>query len=497
MGIVIRQSSWSLLLSFAGIVMGYVNVLYLYPSYFSANEIGIARVIQDFAMLLVPFAQLGTRASIIRFFPSMQNDSKKKEAFFTMMLFMAVCGFIIFAVISYLIKEPLTGIFIAKSPEVPQYFLLVLLLISIMVVHNVISDFARSNLEIVMPNFLKEVLLRLLTTVSIGLYIIEWVNFDQFLYCIVGIYFINLIILSIYLFSKTSTQFRFDFYKSFSIQDIKPIFTYGMFTLLGTGGAIIVTKVDIVMVTSMLGTFETGVYATAFYMAVIIEIPRRIVTQISAPLLSRYLESGNSKDISELYTKSSLNLFIIGFLFFIGLWANLDNIYYYIPNNEIYAAGKWVVVIIGIGKLIDMSFGLNGEIIVLSKYYKVNIILTGFLAFITIGSNLVLIPLYGFTGAAVGTLLSLVLFNLLKFLFVKAKFKIQPFRVNHIKLLIIGTGILITALLIPSFEKKWMDIILRSGAITLLYVGLVWGLKLSDEIVETIQKIGSRLKSIF
>ena len=251
------------------------------------------------------------------------------------------------------------------------------------------------------------------------------------------------------------------------------------------------------MVTSMLGTHATGVYATAFYMAVVIEVPRRLVTQISAPLLAQHLEAGKSLQVSELYAKSSLNLFIIGFLFFIGLWANLDNIYFYIPNRSIYEAGKWVVVIIGLGKLIDMSFGLNGEIIILSKYYRINIVLTGFLAMITIIANWILIPIYGFNGAAIGTTLSLILFNLVKFLFVKSKFQMQPFRVNHFKLLVIGGAILFIALAVPAMDQRWLDIVIRSGLITFVYLGLVLGLKISDEITQTVQDAWMRVKSIF
>ena len=60
MGIVIRQSAISTALSYAGVVIGYVNLLILFPRYMSPEEVGLARIIQDAAMLMVPFAQLGT-----------------------------------------------------------------------------------------------------------------------------------------------------------------------------------------------------------------------------------------------------------------------------------------------------------------------------------------------------------------------------------------------------------------------------------------------------
>ena len=497
MGIVIRQSSWSTLLSYSGIVLGYINVLYLFPAYLTAGEIGITRVVQDFAMLLVSFAQLGTRASIIRYFPSMQNNRSKADSFFSLMLFLSLIGYLIFLLLAYGLKNPLLGLFIEKSPEVVTYFWLVLVLVLIMVIHNVISDFTRSFLEILVPNFLKEVLLRLWTTLSIAAYIIGWVDFDGFVYCIVGAYLLNLVILSAYLFAKTSTRFKPNFFNELKFSEIKPIITYGLYALIGASGAIIVSKVDVVMVTSMLGTFETGIYTLAFYMAVIIEVPRRVVTQISAPLISRHLESVDLRGIRDIYTKSSINLFIIGFLFLIGILTNLDNIYHYVPNNEIYEAGKLVVIFVGLGKLIDMSFGLNGEIIILSKYYKINILLTGFLALITIATNYYLIPIYGITGAAVGTTFSIVIFNLLKFIFIWVKFKLQPFTLNHLKLLFIGGLIFSAAYLTPSLDNHLVDLILRSFLIFVVYVGLVYVLKISEEINTTLHEMYKKVSTLF
>ncbi len=497
MGIIIRQSSWSTLLSFSGIIIGYINVLYLFPAYFTPGEIGLTKVIQDFAMLLVSFAQLGTRSSIIRFFPSMQISRSKADSFFSLMLFLSLTGYLIFLLLTFFLKAPLLSLFIENSPEVVTYFSLVLVLVLIMVIHNVISDFTRSFLEILVPNFLKEVLLRLWTTLCIAAYVLGWVDFEIFLFCIVGAYSLNLLILSIYLFTKTSTRFKFNFWKELKPDEIRPIVTYGLYALIGAGGSIIVSKVDVVMVTSMLGTFDTGIYTTAFYMAAVIEVPRRMVTQISTPLISRHLESSDMKSVRDIYTKSSINLLIIGFLFLTGILANLNNIYYYVPNNEIYEAGKLVVIFVGLGKLIDMSFGLNGEIIILSKYYKVNILLTGFLAIITIAANYYLIPIYGITGAAVGTTFSIVLFNLLKFIFVWVKFKLQPFTINHLKLLFIGGLIFGAAYMTPSLDNHLADLILRSILIVVVYVGLVYLLKISEEINLTLQQIYKKVLNQF
>ena len=41
------------------------------------------------------------------------------------------------------------------------------------------------------------------------------------------------------------------------------------------------------MVTGMLGLTETAIYTTAFYIAVLIELPKRAIAQIGMPVISR------------------------------------------------------------------------------------------------------------------------------------------------------------------------------------------------------------------
>ena len=77
------------------------------------------------------------------------------------------------------------------------------------------------------------------------------------------------------------------------------------------------------------------------------------------------------------------------------------------PKGEVYKVGKFVVLFVMLGKLIDMASGANGEIIGLSKYYKFNMYCILFLAVLTVVGNYFLIPALGVTGAALATAISL------------------------------------------------------------------------------------------
>ena len=86
MGIVIRQSFYSTLISYIGVVIGYVNLLYLYPKFMQPEQVGLLRTIQDAAILFTPFAQFGLAQTIVRYFPRMVNDQKSSGSFISLML---------------------------------------------------------------------------------------------------------------------------------------------------------------------------------------------------------------------------------------------------------------------------------------------------------------------------------------------------------------------------------------------------------------------------
>jgi len=494
MGIVIRQSSISTALTFVGVGLGYLNVLYFFPLYLSPEQIGLTRVIQDFAMLLVPFAQFGLSQATLKFYPSFAKEKDKSDSFLTLMIGLALIGFIIFIIIFNLLNEPITSIFSKRSPEVNNYLSLVIILTFILVIYNIITDYTRSLLKIVAPNFLREVLLRLLTTVSIFLYFFKVVDFEGFLLLIVGSYFVNLLLLISYLLGRGNFKVRLNLTGIITGAELREIIKYGFFALIGASGAVIIAKVDSVMVTSLLSTYSNGIYTTAFYMAVVIEIPRRMIAQISTPLIARNLEKENYEEVGLIYGKTAINQLIIGALLFIGLWANLDSIYTFVPNNEVYVLGKWVVVIIGIAKLIDMGAGLNGEIIILSKYYKVNIIFTGALAIFVVLFNFLLIPAYGITGAAIGTGFSLLIFNIIKYIFLLKKMSFQPFTSNNLKVFLIGSLVLTTALVTPKFDNALSDIVIRSILITLVYSSLIILSRASEDVMKIFEQLKNLIR---
>ncbi len=472
MGIVIRQSIYTTIISYVGVVIGYMNLLYLYPKFLSLEEVGLFRAIQDAAILLSPFAQFGLTQSIFRFYPQFVKDKDTSHTFITLMMMMALAGFAIFFIVFKIFETPLLSYFQDNAKEIIQYSSWVLWLTLLMVMSAALEAFSRSLLKTVVPNLLREIVSRLLLSILVLLYFSKVLSFDQFIIGSVVTYLICLLLLILYLWQQGEISIQTNF-NSLDQNKFAELIKYSLLSFAGMAGMILIGKIDSMMVSALLGWAANAIYTTAFYMATVIEIPKRALSQITMPLISKAFEQNDFKEVASLYRKTSINQFIIGSLLLLGVWINLDNIFDLMPKGDNYELGKWVVIIVGFGKLIDMLFGPSSEIIVLSKYYQFNIVLIVILSAIVIISNNILIPRLGIEGAAWGSAFALITFNIIKFIFIYIKFGIQPFEWATLKVLIIGGVTLFVNTLLFKIDFTLADILFRSTVVTMVFASLI------------------------
>jgi O-antigen/teichoic acid export membrane protein len=407
----------------------------------------------------------------MRFYPQFAN-AEGRHSFINFILLLSVLGFGIFLLTFCIFENSILSFFQSKAGEIMGYTHLILWLTFLLLAITLLEYYSRAMLKVAVPAFLREIFIRLLQAVLVCLYFIKIISFQQFLVLSVALYVLCLLILIIYLRLNGSLKMDFNF-TFISKQKAKEIIQYSTLSFIGTGSMILIAKMDSLMVAAMLGLSANAIYTTAFYMATVIEIPKRAITQTAATIISRAFEKNDLAEVKSIYQKTAINQFIIGALLLIGVWANLHNIFEIMPKGKIYEAGAYVVLIVGLGKLIDMFFGPSSEIIVLSKYYWFNIILITLLAGIGIIANFLLIPVLGVVGAAYGTAAALIVFNLTKYIFIYYKLHIQPFNVATIKVIIISTMVAGVNLMLPDVSNVFLDVIYRSSIITVLFCGLI------------------------
>jgi O-antigen/teichoic acid export membrane protein len=179
----------------------------------------------------------------------------------------------------------------------------------------------------------------------------------------------------------------------------------------------------------------------------------------------------------------------LGGLIFCLIFINIDSFYKIIPNGELYSSGKWVMFFIGLGKWFDVATGVNIEILQLSPHFKHSFWIRLSLLVFAVVFNLIFIPVYGITGAAIATALTFLLNNLILSVLVYVILKIQPFSTKTIKALVIILIFLGLALSLPELNSPYFDILMRSSLFAILTISTLYYLKVSEDLVSIITRI--------
>lgn len=481
MGIVIRQSIKGSIVSYAGAFIGMLSTIFIYPYFLTPELIGLNRILIDSAFLFAFIAQIGIPNAIIRFSPQLKKMGLIREAYRHALL-LPLISFVLFGTLVFLGKDYFQGLFTDNAPLYSKYFLLVIPFGLVCVYLGIIENFAAAYHRIAIPKLIRDVILRILLIGSAILFFYLQLSVDLYVLLIIVSYAMAVLILYSYFMRLQRILSPRENRRGIPREILGKIFPYMGFVMLAGIGTNVVTKVDAFMISSMIGLGSTGIYTISFFMSSILEIPSRATLQISAPFVSESLENNDLVRLKDLYVRYSSNQAIIGGLLLIMLWANINSIFYLMPNGEVYAAGKLVVLLVGLGKLIDVSTGINNVILIYSKYYRYMIVFVLTLGIITVSGNYILIPILGINGAAIASLFSYFIINSMVILFIYRKLGIQPFTWKTLKIFLLISGAFLINFLLPQLDNWFLNSLYRSFILFGLFVIVTYFYKLSEDL---------------
>jgi O-antigen/teichoic acid export membrane protein len=497
MGIVIRQSIKSTFVTYVGVIIGTVNVLFLYNKFLSTEQFGLYTTIVSYPLIFSVFVGLSAPHIGIQFFNRFADDTRKHNGFFTFLISLTIVGFILFLGLYSLFRPTFIAIYAENSPMLIQYFWIFAIITFFLTIQITLESYCRLHLRIVVPAIIREVFQKGTNSILAILFGFKYLTFDQLIWGIVLSYILSDIFLLIYIKILGKLYLKFDF--SFLREPIaKEMYQYGLWLLIGGASATILPHIEKIMLPSYKGGLEqNAIFNIALSIGLVIAIPRNSIAAISGPILAESWEQNDLENISNIYTKSALNLLIIGIFLFLGIWCNIDSIFQIIPNAEIYQSGKLVVFLVGIYSVVDMATGLNSEILRNSPYFKSDLYFN-FLRLILLGAfNYFLIGMYGYNGAACAMLISVILYNLTKFYFIKQKLNLQPFGIQTIKVISLGIFTYGITLLLPTFEGSFLliclTVFIKSITILIIFGGGVLWLKVSKDLNTTIGSLMNKL----
>ena len=253
-----------------------------------------------------------------------------------------------------------------------------------------------------------------------------------------------------------------------------------MWVLSGGGAAILVSRFDMLMIEHYLDLKQVAYYGLAFFIGSVIKVPSRSVESISSPLIASSFKENDLGNIQTIYSKTSINLLIIGSILFLCISLNINDILSILPEK--FSKGRFVIIIIGIAQLINLTAGLHGLILLHSSYYRSIVYFNIFLFAVTFITNVLLIPIYGINGAAMATLISIFLFNTVRMLYVYYQLSMHPFSKKTVMVIISLVVVFVVTYLLPMTSVGLINIFIRCLVSCVLFIISIRILNLSDDI---------------
>jgi O-antigen/teichoic acid export membrane protein len=485
LGIVSRQASIATLFSYLGVLVGFVNVTLLMTQWFTEEQFGLRETLLSVAIFSSQFAHLGTYRSLVKFYPFFNQDGKNDNGLLSIGLLVPFIGFLIVSCLMILFKPLIVEAYAAESPLFVEYFWFAFPLFFLLMYNNVFESYLQSRSKTAFSVFIKSIFNRLVVSLLLFLYYIYLIDFYWFIVLFIFSYVLNILMFIIYLYRRDEFDLKLN--KDFFNKRLRKVYySYSSFSILSGASSVLINKIDTLMIASYIGLASTAIYGNALYLCMLINIPGESIGRISLPLISKSWKKKKINEIESIYKKTSVTQFLIGGAIFVLMWGSIDN--FYSIQGKSYYLGKSVFFIIASSKLINLLFGANGQIVSVSKYYRFDTTTAIILGILTIVTNILFIPIWGIEAAAIATASTIVVFNLLRFVFVYVKLKIQPFSLSTLYVfLILAVGFLVNEY-IPFFRNIYIDTIVRSVILSLVIAIPAYMLKVSDDINAFIDK---------
>lgn len=493
MGTIKKQSIISTIYIYLGVGIAFVSTGILMPRFLSEEQNGILKLLVSYSLLFAQLASLGFQTATVRFFPYFKDKGRGHNGFFPLLSFVGIAGFVIFLVFYYLIKGPILNFESGKNSSFASYFFLIVPLTFFFLYFNLFDVYARVLLKSTAGTFLKELFQRMLILIILLLLIFNYIGFWEFTILYIVVLSLPTIVLFFYLLIKGEIFVKPDFrvLKDGLARPMVSLSLYGVFIGLSQ---IAISQIDSILINFFRNTAQTGIYAITFYYGTLVILPSRAVFRIAPSFIAEAFKLNDIPRIDRIQYKTCLNQLLAGTGIFLLLWLNIDNVFRILPEE--YKLGKYVILYIGLANLISMAGGLSSQIITNSKLYRYNGLYVIVYLVSAILLNVILIPIMGITGAALAALISMLIFNMMKFLFIKKRFGIQPYRRSHIRILLIGVVAYILTDLFSFPDNLILNIIMKSGMFVVLYGLLNFISGTSEDLNDLVAKYFPFLKKL-
>ncbi len=492
-----RQSIISSVVIYIGFAVGLLNTyLFAKEGIFLDSQFGLYNAFIAIATIMMAFANLAMPSFIYKFYPYYKEHAGgKKNDLLTLAIAISVIGFILVTIAGFTFKELIVRKYGTNAPEIVTFYNWIFPLGLGLTVYTILEAYAWQLQKSVFTNYLKEVQWRLFTTVLIILFATGVINsFDLFIKLFSFSYpFIALTLLLYLLFTR-----KINF--TFKLSKVTRRFSKSILRLCAFvyGGSLIFTisqVFDSLLISSVLddALSKLAVYSVGQSIVAMIQVPQRGIIAASISHLSQAWKDKNMALIQKVYQRSSINQLIFACGLFAIIILSFTEAVYTFQLKGTYLNAYYVVILLGLTKIIDMGTGVNAQIIGTSTYWRFEMLSGVALLLVMLPSNYFLTKEFDITGTALANLISISVYNAIRIIFLWKKFKLFPFTMQSLYTVLLAAACYGICHFAFMNVHGFAGIFLRSIAFIILYATGAIGLKLSPDILPVMQTIKKKL----
>lgn len=492
-----RQSIIASVVVYIGFALGFLNTyLFTRQGGFTKEQFGLTAVFVAVAQLMYSVSNVGMPAFITKFYPYYKAHlPSKKNDQLTLALLLPCAGFLLVILLGVVFKGPLIGKIFNNSPELLDYYYLLLPFGFGYTIFMVLDVYAWQLQKAVLSNLLKEVVFRTLVTILIVLTTFGVLtSFSTFISLYSFAYLALVLFLFVYLGCKGELHF------TLKQSNVTRKFRKKIITLVGyvwSGGLIfsLASVIDTIFIAAILpnGIGAAGVFTFGQYMTSLIQAPQRAVISAATGPLSQAWREKDYGRINRIYHRSSINQLLFSCAVFTLIWINFEDGIRTFHLQPAYLEAQWVFFYLGLTRIIDMGTGLNAQIIGTSSFWRFDFTTGLILLGLMLPLNFFLTRELGMYGPAISSLISFTVYNAIRYFFLLRKFGMQPFDRKTVYALLLSAACFALAYFPFRNMTGLLWIVLRSLTFVLPFAILTIWLHLSDDVAPVWQTVKNRL----
>jgi len=439
----------------------------LIARYLTVSQYGIYSLALTITSFAVSVATLGLGASIPREISHYKEKKPNKlPDLISTAFYISILSGLFFTLIFINSRDVFSDLFNDRNFSYP--FFIIILSLPFMILVNYLSAVSRGFGRVRENIYFIKIARPLLFLIGIAVVVVFRLDINL----IYWVYTISIALTLVSFFIDIKKQKIFSFKLKFNNKVAKNLIRFSI-PLFFTGIlGYLMTWTD----TLMLGYFKpsniVGLYNAAAPLGRMLPIFLVSFGFLYNPLATSLFVNNKLNEMKRVYQMITKWIFLLTLPFFA--------LFFLFPEATItflfgvkYVSASIALRILSLGFMVHIFFGLNGLSLVVIGKPKLNLYGDIIAVVINILLNIILIPKYGITGAAVATTSAYTITNIFRTTFLYKNTKIHPFSTNYIKPLLISIILLGIIILL---NLKFTNILLAIGVVfifLILYFSLI------------------------